>query len=943
MFSTSFSGGWNSYAERERVVSSNNKARQKSQKISDATTGKTKKRKPENKGKHRKQDAVITGSGQAIHTAPLGRGGSASQNVIVNPAKAKNRAGAGRPPKSFKSYGNSDLDGAFKDRYAEKQQKKEETDAVRQRREAREDRVRQEDVDERRRERGERQRQFNIQQQGEARKEQQRQQDRAQEIAREQAREVARERRELEKEQIRQEERAEELRIRDMEARGRLEVEERIARQQLRPLIEQGAITLSNIGNTSNVGNVKNVGNPTVNLGDDPATRRRRRGIGGRGGGGGGRRSYGSSSDSSGDDGGGGGGSQLPTPSPRNRREQQRSSASSRRGGRTPRPSPDPQPTTPEEEASLLGDVASGVVSGVQTLSGGLVRAGGGFIGGVGGAIAEQLPSAETIGDVAGRGAVAIAGSALSLAETTGRTAVSLVSEAVRPQREIEADPSLLQSISEGEESGGGVKVEPQQPVKTIAEKIKERQEKEKIEYEKEKAERLRQKELRDKELKEKEQTLSLRTNVESDQAGILADIQSGAGRVISLVADTLRRDVPLQQRASTTTELEEDSEDFSSGGEGAGKVLIRTDEPQASFRETYVGTGDISETDEERRIRVAEVLDEMEKEELERQTLERQTSRTPTPAQVIADVGSGTEGIFRQFGRIVETRGDVLEDPVESPDSPRAIQLQEDEASARRLEAKLKSQPQPEPEKAVDLLSKDIRIDIRKTRSKTQRPIVVLEKGKPFTKPSNQKTTKSEDVIRTEYKKLGVDVAFVRNAKGDDVNFKEVEDDLKGKGYVIYQKAVTPRPAKPPAKPPKADESESELSTDTEPKFRDVKKLSPKQLVKTAEQLQKQQKDVDERLSRQGKVLEQKDRQIVNLSQRALLLDTEQSGGGSSDDEFLGSIKGKVNSPERQSGSSDESQGEYDLRRYGGGRTYDTDDEKSDKSGGDLLEGDDY
>jgi hypothetical protein len=43
MFSTSFIGGWDNYSKRESVVSANNKSKQKSQKISDATKGKTKK------------------------------------------------------------------------------------------------------------------------------------------------------------------------------------------------------------------------------------------------------------------------------------------------------------------------------------------------------------------------------------------------------------------------------------------------------------------------------------------------------------------------------------------------------------------------------------------------------------------------------------------------------------------------------------------------------------------------------------------------------------------------------------------------------------------------------------------------------------------------------------------------------------------------------------
>ena len=920
MFSTSFSGGWDAYSKRESVVSANNKARQKSQRISDATAGKKKKRKPENKGKHRKQEAVIKGSGDVKQTAPLGGGGSASQNVVVFPAKAKNRAGAGRPPKSFKSYGNTDLDSAFKDRYLEKQQKKEETEVVRQRREAREDRVRQEDIDERRRERGERQRQFNIQQQAEARREQQRQIDRANEIAREQAREVARERREDAREVARQEERAEELRIREMEARGRLEVEERIARQQLRPLIEQGAISLSNIGNP-NI-DFSNIGNPVVNVGglvgDDPATRRRQRG---RGGGGGGRRSYDSSDDSSGGD-SGGGGSQLPTPSPRSRREQQRSSATSRRGGRTPRPAPTQQPTTPEEEASLLGDVASGVASGVSTIGGGLVRAGGGFIGGVGGAIAEQLPSAETIGNVAGRGAVALAGA-------TGRGAISLVSEAIRPaQQEVEADPSLLQSVSEGESSSGAeslVVEEAQQPVSTLAQRLAERQAQQQRELQQQQEEEERQRRIREQRRRETQKRAE-----QGEQAGILADIQSGAGRVagavsgaVSLVADALRTDTPPQQRP-VVSRRELGEEELTSGGEEAPQILIKTDEPLASFRETYVGTGDISESDDERRRRAER--EQIEKED--REEYERQTSQAPTPAQVKADVESGTEGIFRQLDRIVKTGGDVLEDPVEQPLSPKAIE----EASARRL----KKQPAPEPER----VESDVDVEIKKTRSKTKRPIVVLERGKPFIKPSNQKTTKSEDVIKEEYRKLGVDVAFTSRKSGGAVNIKDVEGDLQSKGYAIYQRSLTPPPkeqqkkAQPKKAPPKPAESESELSTDTEEKFRDLKKLSPKQLVKTAETLQKQQQFVDKKLTQVEKIIQQKDRQIVNLSQRALLLDTEQSGGGESDFSSGAESEGRGS-------SGDSSAGEYDLRRYG--RREESEGSGSGGSGGGLLEGDDY
>jgi hypothetical protein len=944
MFSTSFGGGFNAYAQRQTAVERGNKARQKSQRISDATKGKTKSRKPENKGKHRRQEAIIKGSGQAVQVAGLGGGGSASQNVVVLPAKAKNKPGAGRPigaGRALGKGGGTGLDTAFKDRYAEKLERTQETERVRLRREAREDRVRQADVDEKRRDRGERQRQFNVEQARLDRQERARGAEIAQQVARDQAREVARDRERRDElqfrdqqEQARQAERRDELRIRDMEARSRLEIEERIARQQLRPLIEgpliagpligEGAIQFAPV--ITNTPQFENIGNPVVNVASDATSRRRERGRSRGGGGGSGFRRTPPSDDSSSS---GGDDPDRPSPTPRTRRAQQGQSAVGRqRSGRTPSgvagtpPSTIQQPTSPAEEASLLGGVASGLAIGAQTIGGGLARTAGGFVGGVGGAIAEQLPTAETIGDVAGRGAVAVAG---GVASGLASGAQTLARVALRTtQEEQEADPSLLQSVSEGE----SVIVERQQPVKTLADRIRERQAEEQRELLEQQEEDERNRRIREERRRESQKRVEEKAG-RGQQAGILADIAEGAGRVAGAVVGSLNlaREAlsagTLQQRESITTDLRSD-EGFSSGGEEAGQVLVREGEEQGAFRETYVSPQD--ETDTQRRIRA-----QREQEEIEE--LERQTSRAPTPAQVQADVESGTEGIFRQFGRIVQTGGDVLEDPVEAPLSPATIQQQEDEASARRLQSKL---DKPKTQRQQEL---------------AQRPVAILS-GDRFFKPSTGKATTSKKVITDEYKKQGVEVIFTNDKEG-------VETSLRGEGRTIFpvrsppptrsvttkKQAPQPEPETPPPTPPvpktpspppsppgQLDEDSEDFSE--EEKDLQFKKLSPNQQKVAFERLQRQQRAVDKKLQEASAREAKKDKQIVSLSQRALLLDTEQSGGDESELEEVAEptglqrllLQGRLN-PERQqgggSGSEQSSGDDYNLKRYGGNDDY--------------------
>jgi hypothetical protein len=219
------------------------------------------------------------------------------------------------------------------------------------------------------------------------------------------------------------------------------------------------------------------------------------------------------------------------------------------------------------DEPSLAQRGASALISGGGVVGGAVARGVGAGLSTIGERAVSALPSAEEVGGVVGgavatgagiigRGAVSLGQRAyenLPPAEDVVVGAQNLLAEAIQQpeQREIEADPALLQSVSEGESSSPeeGVSVAPQQPVGTILQRIRERQEIEREEFRREEAERERQRRLR-----EEERTQRLEKAEQSKQSGILADIQSGIQTGVNILRDAIT--APQTQRKSTPAPL---------------------------------------------------------------------------------------------------------------------------------------------------------------------------------------------------------------------------------------------------------------------------------------------------------------------------------------------------------------------------------------------------
>ena len=92
MFGTNFGkGGYNNYASQQNRVDTANAQQQKSARISDATKGKKKQRKPENKGKHRR---VVKTKEQNVSLKDKNVG---DVGLSVQFIRQKNKAGQGRP------------------------------------------------------------------------------------------------------------------------------------------------------------------------------------------------------------------------------------------------------------------------------------------------------------------------------------------------------------------------------------------------------------------------------------------------------------------------------------------------------------------------------------------------------------------------------------------------------------------------------------------------------------------------------------------------------------------------------------------------------------------------------------------------------------------------------------------------------------------------------
>ena len=650
MFQTSYER----YSSRSDRVEAYRKAQQKSQRISDATTGKTKKRKPENKGKHRTR--TLETSSTLRDTTSIGKGESITTNVNI--IRRGNRRGQGRPPASAPArttYGSS-LTSAFGPR--RKSSESEISDVVKEIRRVfgREGVVRQAPpqapppppVQ---------QRDLRQQQQREQREARERQQREAERQARE-AREEARA-----DERVRLEARRIDVEARrvEYEARGIAEINARIDRLDANVRAGQQIAPPQITVNPNIEVNPQITVNPTFNnYGNAEAERRGRRAVGGRRGGGGGRQNFrGSDSSSSGSDWRGGGRgrrSQSGIPSSASessdtsfsdiddrRRRDRSESANTKRERRaraaeqrSPQSAGDVEARTPEEEAQTLYQLAGGGLATAGEIGATAIGTAGSVIsrgvGGLASGVARRLPSAEDVGGAVG-GALAtgvgIAGrTAIGVGSELGRRAyeqlppaedvlsgaTTLIGEALRPTQEEQETSALLESISDvdisGEESvipyesrapeGSPRRKEAEQGQLTMGEKVKLRKQQQAREFEEY---RRNQPPLppvpAPKPTKRTEQTAILESlqRTTSRAGNLLAEAVSQGGKAIETAISGYK---PVREVGKETTSftsprnIESEDPEFSSEGEQAGKVLIRTTEPEAEFRESYFKLSDL-------------------------------------------------------------------------------------------------------------------------------------------------------------------------------------------------------------------------------------------------------------------------------------------------------------------------------------------------------------
>ena len=449
MFGTNY--GTNKYlrlTQQQDRVANYQRQQQKSQRISQATRGKTKSRKPEQKGKHRKK-VEITKTKKTDTRAQAEKG----VDVDIKFIQQRNRRGQGRPPRGAGGLGRGP-----KEAFEFEAERKKALDRDRQNRPEQlagliagaigaeipaivppapavppappVPPVAQRDL-----------RQQQAQERAERAERRLAEQQRAEEIRIRDEREQARER--AQQEDIRA--------IAEQQARGVAEINARIdgldrevrAGQQIAP---PPAVNV-NVNPT-----FENIGNPTINVDtQQQAGRRNRRVDRNRRGGGGGARHRGSgageTSDSSGGD------SPPPQPSPRTTRQR---TATARERQRTRRvasapsdlPSVPEQPQTAEEEATILQRVAGGVAEGVATGVGALGTAVAGGVatgvGALGTAVAEQLPTGERVAEGLGE----VAGAVGTAVGQAGQAGVSLLTQALadappeaEPEPPAEAEP----------------------------------------------------------------------------------------------------------------------------------------------------------------------------------------------------------------------------------------------------------------------------------------------------------------------------------------------------------------------------------------------------------------------------------------------------------------------------------------------------------------------
>jgi hypothetical protein len=91
---------FNQWSNQQQRMDAYQKAQQKSLRISEATTGKKKQRKPENKGKHRQTDKKIVVNKSGLSATSVRTANKGNVDVDINIIKTGNRKGQGRPPAS---------------------------------------------------------------------------------------------------------------------------------------------------------------------------------------------------------------------------------------------------------------------------------------------------------------------------------------------------------------------------------------------------------------------------------------------------------------------------------------------------------------------------------------------------------------------------------------------------------------------------------------------------------------------------------------------------------------------------------------------------------------------------------------------------------------------------------------------------------------------------
>ena len=655
------SNRFSNWDEQQKRMEAHRSAQQKSQRISSATAGKKKKRKPENKGKHRKDVNVIKSKETNVKVKTQ-KDKEGDVNVGITFNRRGNRKGQGRPAGVVGASGRagSSLASAFGQQQTAQQtaQQRGGQTTEAERRQTRQDRLDRQRIEDRER----------------ARDRAERTQQREQERRRENARLIIeRERLALERNRPAPVAPApanapddigrgfDEMRARIGALDAQVRAGQNIAPPQINVNVPQQPPPNINVVGVEAGGIVINNRNEGARAVAN--NRGRRANIDRRGGGA--HQSF--SEESSGD-------SDIGRPADRRRAERNQRTQPRRPQQRPPAPAPPPAPSetevgdVSEAESFAVVERGSGTESDEPTiaeiggeallgLGGGLARGVGAGATTIGEAVVSGLPSAEDVGGAIGGGIATGAGIAgragLAGASAIGGAVVNVVRDAIAPTPAPEPAP------------------EPE-PLGLIAQRIAKQKE-----------------ELRAPTITPGVQPSPLTFNKPAEQATILADIASqavsgavaGGRKAINLVSDGLKAVEetvrphfdydPLKEGISGRTKrLEEKSEydlgELSSEGEGAGKIFSGS-------------SGGESDTSYQRIIEGGSAFGSGSSGD------ELKTGGTPKPPKALtakqrreALAVGGADELFNQFDDIVKTGGDVLEEAVEKPDSPKPLVSEE-------------------------------------------------------------------------------------------------------------------------------------------------------------------------------------------------------------------------------------------------------------------------